>query len=100
MSHCQCSDKYCHVHDGTPSCEQPATTTLYRVDMDDQTGTEFCEDCAADAMHSGLFTEYGEMIEVVEGEPCPACNGEGVPLGSLGWTQHYRCQDCGWTFSR
>lgn len=29
---------------------------LYRVDMDDESGTLFCEHCAEDAMESGVFT--------------------------------------------
>jgi hypothetical protein len=30
---------------------------------------------------------------------CPMCSGEGSPIGTLGNTAHYRCQNCGWTFS-
>ncbi len=30
---------------------------------------------------------------------CPMCPGHGQPLGALGSTMHYRCRDCGWTFS-
>ena len=29
--------------------------TVFRVDMDDRTGTAFCWPCAEDAMQSGLF---------------------------------------------
>lgn len=29
--------------------------TLYRVDMDDKTGSRMCAHCAADAFESGLF---------------------------------------------
>lgn len=31
--------------------------------------------------------------------PCPACDGLGEPLGALGSLMHYRCRQCGWTFS-
>lgn len=31
---------------------------------------------------------------------CPMCNGDAYPLGSLGWTQYYRCENCGWEFSQ
>jgi hypothetical protein len=31
---------------------------------------------------------------------CPMCAGPGALLGSLGRTKHFRCVDCGWTFSR
>lgn len=30
---------------------------------------------------------------------CPACGGEGTHLGTLGKREHFRCRDCGWTFS-
>jgi hypothetical protein len=33
----------------------PATYTLQRVDMPDVTGTPMCDDCATDALESGLF---------------------------------------------
>jgi hypothetical protein len=38
---------------------------------------------------------YDECCE----ETCPMCNGLAYGLGVLGWTQYYRCQDCGWQFS-
>lgn len=57
MNTCQCSDPGCHAHPGTPNCERPATITLYRVDMTDYSGTDFCDDCAADALESGLFSD-------------------------------------------
>ena len=31
---------------------------------------------------------------------CPMCRGPGVLLGSLGSTKHYRCRNCGWTYSK
>lgn len=31
-------------------------------------------------------------------DPCPACGGEPVLLGSLGRTPHLRCRNCGWTW--
>jgi hypothetical protein len=52
---CECSDKGCAAHTGASNCEQVATTTLYRGDMDDHTGTRFCSACADDAMESCLF---------------------------------------------
>ena len=62
---CECSDSGCHAHTGTPVCNQTGTSLLYRVDMEDQTGTLFCEDCAADAMEAGLFSiETAEEIEM------------------------------------
>jgi hypothetical protein len=54
---CQCSDRGCPVHPGISLCIRPASTTLFRIDMEDQTGTAFCDACAEDAMNSGLFSE-------------------------------------------
>jgi hypothetical protein len=54
---CECGDSGCHAHLGKEECRHLATTILYRVDMDDQTGTAFCEACADDAYESGLFTD-------------------------------------------
>ena len=51
---CQCADLGCPVCHG--SCNNPGDVVLYRVDMEDEAGTVFCADCAADAMDSGLFT--------------------------------------------
>ena len=33
-------------------------------------------------------------------DPCPACGGPPVILGTLGAAIHYRCRDCGWTYCR
>jgi hypothetical protein len=53
---CGCADRHCPApHNGTATCHVRATITLYRVDMDDRTGTDMCEPCADDAMASGLF---------------------------------------------
>lgn len=30
---------------------------------------------------------------------CPMCEGPGVPLGSLGTREVFRCRNCGWDFS-
>lgn len=53
---CECSDLGCPVHEGKSNCERLAHETLYRVDMEDQTGTLFCHECASDAFDSGVFT--------------------------------------------
>lgn len=58
---CECMDADCPVgHGGYMACGNPCknverTRTLYRVDMEDRTGTAFCAACADDAMASGLF---------------------------------------------
>lgn len=35
-----------------------------------------------------------------ETSPCPACDGEGSAMGSLGKRKHFRCRDCGMDFSQ
>ncbi len=55
MNTCECSDPGCPVHKGKETCERPAVLTVYRVDMEDETGTDMCTDCAADALESGVF---------------------------------------------
>ena len=30
---------------------------------------------------------------------CPACGGEGSPMGALGYREYLRCRQCGWEFS-
>lgn len=53
---CECADPQCPLHIGNSSCPNRANTILYRVDMQDETGTDMCNSCAEDAYHSGLFT--------------------------------------------
>lgn len=53
INRCQCADPLCPVCAG--KCHNRATETLYRVDMEDETGTAFCDACASDAYDSGLF---------------------------------------------
>jgi hypothetical protein len=57
---CECSDDRCPTHKGTDRCRKQATDILYRVDMQDESGTAFCDDCADDAFSSGLFTTEEE----------------------------------------
>jgi hypothetical protein len=57
-NNCECADKGCKAHEGMSACHNRAKIVLYRVDMDDMTGTKFCDDCAEDAFDSGLFTEF------------------------------------------
>jgi len=64
---CQCVDHACPVHVGH-DCTRPASDMLLRVDMcpdpmratvDD--GIPMCEDCAADAMESGVFVSCEDL---------------------------------------
>lgn len=52
---CECTDPGCPVHKGKSDCRNYARTIVYRVDMNDETGTAMCNRCADDAMDSGVF---------------------------------------------
>ena len=52
---CECSDPGCPAHLGLSSCAREGADILYRIDMEDETGTAMCEACAADAFESGVF---------------------------------------------
>lgn len=52
---CECSDPGCPCCQG--HCERRSAVTLYRVDMQDESGTRFCENCANDAYESGVFAD-------------------------------------------
>jgi hypothetical protein len=54
---CQCVDPGCPVNHYNRKCNRPAEHTLYRIDMDDDTGTQMCTDCADDAEEAGVFRE-------------------------------------------
>jgi hypothetical protein len=51
---CECSDPGCPVCHG--KCRRKVYVTLYRVDMEDVTGTDMCQGCADDAMDAGVFS--------------------------------------------
>jgi len=56
---CHCTDPGCPMHKGHSAClNQGPTQILYRVDMDDNSGTPMCSTCALDAANSGLFSCY------------------------------------------
>ncbi len=56
MKHlCECLDIGCPIHEGTSCRTIGHTWTLYRIDMEDVTGTRMCDPCSNDAMESGLF---------------------------------------------
>ncbi len=65
---CQCADRECPVGHTIPGgalipCSKEAKTTVYRIDMDDETGTPMCYGCASDAMLSGVFRSEGSWSE-------------------------------------
>ncbi len=55
---CECADPGCPVHNDTGDCQAMGHITLFRVDMEDITGTVFCEPCSDDAIESGLFSYF------------------------------------------
>lgn len=62
---CECGDPGCPVCHG--HCRKPARTTVYRSDMEDETGTPMCEGCAADCIESGIFyTKESVGYQVVD----------------------------------
>lgn len=48
---------------------------------------------------AGIYRTASEEGFEEESVECPACGGDGIPLGALGNLQHFRCQDCGSQFS-
>jgi predicted Zn-ribbon and HTH transcriptional regulator len=80
---CQCADKECPEHKGSSKCMGKAVTTLYRVDMEDKTGTPMCRGCADDAMESGMFDESedeaGDILACIE----LALNDEGDEIETI-----------------
>lgn len=54
---CECSDPGCPEHKGTSQCSNNATETVFRIDMEDRTGTRVCKACADDCFNSGLFSD-------------------------------------------
>lgn len=57
MRRCECADPGCPAHVGAQVCFKPQTTTLYRIDMSDETGTTFCAACTDDAWETGLYSD-------------------------------------------
>src|SRR5215831_10164032 len=53
---CECSDPGCPVKHGSKDCGKRTAGKVYRVDMEDRTGTAMCNACLEDAMDSGVFT--------------------------------------------
>jgi hypothetical protein len=88
VERCGCCDPKCpSKHGEGRECGFRATVILYRIDMEDNDGTPFCDPCAEDAMESGLFRteedaedEGDEEHEPTEGDYTMTPTG---PLGSL-----------------
>lgn len=62
-SQCECSDPGCPAHLESlesSECFKIATIVVYRIDMNDETGTFMCDECACDALDSGVFTTVDE----------------------------------------
>ena len=82
MYTCECSDKLCPACHG--NCDNDGIVALVRIDMD-SAELFLCEECAADAMESGLFEDVsnppdGDEIVISDLNDLPAiieqCNRE------------------------
>lgn len=93
MKKCECADPGCRAHLGRSKCNREAAQTLFRVDMEDKTGTRFCDHCTLDAMESGVFADGLEDDDDDDPdddslEQCEQC-GEDLEPGQIGL-----CDDC------
>ena len=72
---CECVHEDClhPAEQGSGQCIRQAAHILYRCDLDDHTGTAFCEECAEDAIDCGLFYDYGD--ESAREESRGGCDG-------------------------
>lgn len=66
MSTCDCTDRGCTQHRGFAWCNTLASEIVYRVDMEDLTGTLICSACARDAYETGLFTSEAPTREFAD----------------------------------
>lgn len=66
---CACTDPDCPACNG--ACTRSSLMILYRIDMNDQTGTPFCAECADDAFDAGVFTD-----ELIVPEPMSSHLGD------------------------
>lgn len=57
-TNCECADSGCPCEG---RCDSRATETVFRIDMEDETGTAMCESCANDAHMTGLFRSTFEI---------------------------------------
>ncbi len=53
--YCDCADPGCPCCGG--KCTGAYAYTLYRIDMADRSGVNFCQQCGEDAYDSGVFTD-------------------------------------------
>lgn len=64
---------------------------------------EHCDECGgtlAEGEHQwcdGCRPTHEELVEELTHQ-CPACNGSGQYLGTLGTLDHFTCRNCGATF--
>lgn len=76
---CECRDLECQspAHGDCSPCGVDAYTVLFRIDMEDESGTPMCEGCADDAFESGLFEYrpgYSEVRCAFCGQIGPDCH--------------------------
>lgn len=60
-----------------------------------------CPLCGGRGFHTDTC-EHQRNDPAYEVDPisCIVCDGDALLLGSLGWMMHFRCRDCGLTFSQ
>lgn len=59
MHDCECRDPGCPMHKPKSTCTKKARRKVFRIDMEDETGTRMCNGCADDALESGVFRSGG-----------------------------------------
>lgn len=59
---CECADQNCAANHPT-ICKHTAALVLIRIDKLDAVGTRRCEDCAADAMGTGMYRVQSLITE-------------------------------------
>jgi hypothetical protein len=64
--------------------------------LSDELGEDTMEESLAYSLNLYEIMDDDSIGEVPS---CPACDGPGVPLGSLGQLQHFRCRNCGIDFN-
>jgi hypothetical protein len=93
---CECADPGCPCCKG--SCQAAARSVLFRVDMEDATGTPMCDGCGGDALDSGLFSQVSrdeaeaelDALDAEAQHECDRCGGE-LDQDCFGCP---RCEEC------